>query len=331
MRYCNFVFFAAVLLSLAYSALGQVLPDQPEKNWLADYGIYREQFLYHDYNRYSQLDVMRLRNYLDRFGTEATSDDWSGNYAWGAPAETDFSILKINPAVGFAILSVYTCRPELRSINYGSIVEGPESIELVPVIPNGSPRKATKQTFVKVRWGGVRYLVELDSLASFAEKAVGIHVEPDDSNSRNYQKWTNFWVSGDFETPPAGLPIYPPSFKRYERKPIRSEVRWVAPRKLVKEISLGNTFYSAESSVYRISVRAGAREGVKRGMMFYLEPSNEEVFITQVGLNGSIGVLVRAIDENRQDYCLNDSASKFTCPSILKAMRLTTKIGDFMY
>ncbi len=123
----------------------------------------------------------------------------------------------------------------------------PDAVQIIPEFTENSPRKQTSVRYVKVKWNDRLYLVEESSLPAFAEKAVGIYVEPKDTSNENYQKWTNNWVKGDLEKPLTGLPEFPLSYKKFQRSPIEGKIISVGRRTIENEKTVGNTTFSDSS------------------------------------------------------------------------------------
>ena len=321
----------SIVLSLIISlqvCFGQATDEtQPTENWLKQYTNYNEQFLYHRFDRYSKDDVIKFRGKFDLLNTSKNKDDWDGIYSVGYGDEVGFSQLRLKSDAGFVSFYVYTCLPELRYINFGKIVKSSETVQLLPEFGENSPRKATSLTYVKIKWGDRHYLVEESSVPAFAEKIVGIYVEPEDTSNENYQKWNNYWVSGDFEKPLIGLPEFPVSYKKFQRAPIEAKIISVGKR-TVEEKTLGNTSYS-EAAFYTVTIDAGKNRSVKEGMKFDIAETEDELFITQVNQKTSIGLIHRDINDNKANLCRDENYNEVSCPKIKNSLKVKTPIGKF--
>ena len=305
---------------------------QIEENWLKEYDLYYEPFVLFRYDRYSREDVVKFREKLDLL-KDAKFDEWEGIYT------SDLTMIGTSQFhwkadVGFASLYVYSCQPELRYLNYGKIANSPDSIQVIPEYAANSPRKISNTVrYVKIKWNDRHYLVEESSVSAFAEKAVGIFVEPDDAENENFQKWTNYWVMGDLEKDLTGLPEFPANYKKFQRVPIETKIIAVGKRSIDKEIELGGELHTAESAVYPVTLDAGKTRGVKIGMRFFTA-DGDEIVITEVSPNRSNGVIVRVIDDedaDKSDLCFDDDGNKTACPQIKNSLKVTTKIGAFFF
>jgi len=316
-----------ILLMVSQLCLGQTVEDeQPTENWLKKYTGYNEQFLYHRFDRYSTDDVIRFREKLDLLNNSKNTDEWNGTYTVGTDDTVGFSQLRLKSDVGFASFYVYTCLPELRQINYGKIMQTDETIKLMPEFGKDSPRKSQLVTYVKVKWNNNRYLVEESSLSAFAEKAVGVYVEPKDVSSQDSFKWNNYLVSASDEDNLTGLPEFPASYNKFQRSPIEAKIVSIGAR-TVEEKTLGNASYS-ESAFYEVKVDAGENKKLKEGMIFEIPESESEVFIIKVNAKSSIGLIRRDIDENdKSDLCRNDEFNQIPCPTIKTPIKIKTIVG----
>jgi hypothetical protein len=300
---------------------------QPSENWLKHYTNYNEQFLYQRFDRYSKDDVIKFRAKFDLLNNSKNKDDWDGIYSTGYWDEVGFSQLRLKSDTGFVSFYVYTCLPELRYLNFGKIVKSPETIKLLPEFGDSSPRKVNSLTYVKIKWNDKYYLVEESAIPAFAEKIVGIYVELDNTSNKNYQKWNNYWVSGDSEKPLVGLPEFPASYKKFQRSPIQAKIISTGKRTM-EEKTLGNTSYS-EAAFYNVTIDAGKNIGVKAGMKFNISETEDELFIIQINQKTSIGLIHRCINDNKIDLCQDENFNEVTCPKIKNSLKVKTLIGKF--
>lgn len=107
-----------------------------------------------------------------------------------------------------------------------------------------------------------------------------------------------------------------------------------AARKIAKDVSLGNTYYSAESAVYSVVLDAGLSRGVKKDMIFQLPDSGDEIIITKVYPRSASGLIVRAINEKtRADHCISDrlEPKPIPCPEIKAGSAVSTVVGKFWF
>ena len=327
-------FFKIFLLSLIFVAASQISfaqniqeETQMPENWLGKYGVYFP-FLVERYDRYSKEDVAKFREKLDLL-QNAKFDEWEGIYLDDL-SQLAYSEFRWKSDTGFVNFYVYTCFPELRHLNYGKIINSPETIQTSPEFAGDSPRKQTAVKYVKVKWGERYYLVEESSLASFAEKAVGVYLESKETSDPNYQNWARYWVKGDLEKPLAGLPAFPASYKKFERLPIEARIISVGKRTVEQEKIIGDTHYY-NSAWYSVTIDAGKNRNVKIGMVFDIPELKNPLTITQVNSKTAVGLISRPIDENKNDECWNENFDKIPCLDIENEMKVKTQIGVFSW
>ncbi|HLM00923.1 MAG TPA: hypothetical protein VK400_07685 [Pyrinomonadaceae bacterium] len=309
-----------ILFAFVHICSGQSPEEtQPTENWLwKDYKIFPDSRLYHLYERYSKEDIVKFREKLDLLKNAQFADEWEGIYTVGYEETVGFSQFRWRNDVGFLSFHIYTCLPELRSINYGKIINTPDFIQLSPEYAENSPRRHAAAKYIKVKWGEHRFLVEESALPAFAEKAVGIFVNPDDPENENYHKWINHWVQGDFEKPYAGLPEFPEKYKKFQRLPIEAKI-----------IAVGKRAVEENAASYTVTINAGRNKGVKKGLHFDVPEIEQNLEITQVNDATAVGIIARSIDENENDQCFGDDFNKIICPKIKSGLKVKTQIGSF--
>lgn len=334
MKFQKIVLFLMILALSLQICLGQnINENQPEENWLKQYNIYNEQFLFHRYDRYSKEDIVKFRGKLDSLKDVEFSNEWEGNY-FSDTELLGYSSLIWNSNTGFINFYIYTCLPELRYLNYGKVINLPDSIQLFPEFAGNSPRKAIPIKYVKVKWNDRNYLVEESSLAAFAEKAVGIYVETNETSEDGFQSWSRYWVKGDLEKDLVGLPEFPANYKKFQRFPIEAKIISVGKRTIEEEKALGDkshTQYFSEAAWYVVTIDAGKDRDVKKGIWLSIPETEDELFITQVNEKTSIGLIHREIDDNKNDLCSDENFNAVSCPKVKTSLKVKTKIGHFWF
>lgn len=328
--------FLVILLSIASFPIcfGQETTEYVEgENWVQQYGIYQTPFIVFRYDRYSREDTVKFREKLDLLKDAKFSDEWEGSY-YSDQDQLGISAFRWDANIGFAHSYIYTCLPELRFINYGKVTVAPEFIQITPEFAIDSPRKSKPVKYVKVKWNERHYLVEESSLAAFAEKAVGIYVENEETSSENFQDWSNYWVSGDPEKELTGLPEYPQSYQKFRRLPIETEIISVGKRTIEEEKEFGDQSYTQffnNNAIYPVTIDAGKNKGVQTGMNFVIFETGETVYITQVHQNTAVGFVARSIDDLRNDACYDDDSNETTCPDLKTGYKVKTRVGKFWF
>lgn len=322
-----------ILLAFFQFSFGQNQDEvQPIDNWLREYNIYHEHFIYMRYDRYSKNDILKFREKLDLMKASKSTDEWEGVYGYDFPDEVGLSQLRLNSQTGYVTFYVYSCMPELRSIDYGKIVNSHDSIQLSSEFKNPS-KDSDSGIYIKVKWNDRYYLVEEKSLSAFAEKAVGIYAEPVDGQNENYQKWARYWVTGDLQKPLTGLPEFPKKYKELQRLPIEARITSIGKRTVEEKTFDTKDFYESfsESAWYPVKIDAGKIKGVKPGMKFYIPDIEDELFIIEVNEKSAIGLIRREIDDNKNDLCLDGDYKPIECPKLKTPLKIKTPIGRFWW
>ena len=321
--------FASLLVICAAATF--ISSQEPDLSWLRSHSAVPNEPLHARTDNYSLLELDQFRSLLDSLKSAPETTEWDGFYVSGGGSGVGFSSLRVRREVGYASLYIYTCTPELQNIDYGTIRETEDAVELVRLIPAGSPRKPETTKLIKVRWGESRFLVSEHVLGSFAEQAVGLFVIPDEGTSES-QEWWNFWEKGSFDEKLIGKPQFPARYRHLERSGVTANIIGVRPRIIKSEFNSPRTYYGGESAVYRVTISAGTKQGLKKGVAFKLIATSEELVITSVGRTTSQGVIVRAInDSSRADHCRNDESQVIKCPSISRGMKVATEVGNLLF
>ncbi len=300
------------------------------ENWMQEFYPYQSPTLTFRFDKYSREDLVKFREKLDLIKSAKSADEWNGIY------NNEFSELGVNLFIldskaGFVSFYLYTCYPELRTMNYGNVINTSDYVEILPEFSGNSPRKSLPERFVKVSWGERRYLVEESSLEAFAEKAVGIYIEPSNNEDEMLHKWSNYWISGDSEKELTGLPVLPVSYKKFERSPIETKIISVGKRTIETEKDVEDYQNTEEMAFYTVTIGAGKNKKVKEGMILFFGETQEEIIITKVNQNSAVGKISRSIDDNKNDYCEDNESNQIPCPKIKSSLKVKTRVGYLWY
>lgn len=273
-----------------------------------------------NYNSYSENDFANALVKLENLKSEdnASIGEWAGDYSPVYSGEVNAETLRWSPKVGFVYLNFYTCLPELRGLDYGSALATPNYILLT-----SQSSKLNGQTvkYLPVKWGERHYLIPEKEVAEFYRFVAGYGWKKDE-----YVTFDFLLKNDDIEKPLFGMPVFPRGYERFVKKPIEAEITKISRREIKTEQSYdGSPVYKSHTFV-RLNV--GTANGVKPGMTFNVVESEdyEKVELLQIGRNSSIGVLIRALDENKQETFKNWQTDEIkSYPSIAVGWKVSTR------
>lgn len=251
-----------------------------------------------NYQSYSESDFTNALAKLEAIKSENNNsvDEWAGDYS-AQSGEVNVIALRFSPQVGFVHLNFYTCLPEVRGLNYGSVTTTPNYILLTS---QTSKRNGQATKYLPVKWGERHYLVPESEVAQFYKFVAGYGWKEDE-----YVFFDFLLKNDDSEKPIFGMPVLPRGYERFIKKPIEATITNVLRTEIkAKQSYDGSPEYESHTFV-RLNV--GSANGVKRKMTLNVVDSEdyEKVEIVQVGRSSSVGVLVRSLDENKQETFKN--------------------------
>jgi len=273
-----------------------------------------------NYNSYSKSDFANALTKLENLKSEDSSlvDEWAGSYSPVYSGEVNVEDLKWSPKVGFVYLNFYTCLPELRGLDYGSVSATPDYILLTS---QSSKLNGQVKKYLRVKWGERHYLVPESEVAKFYRFVAGYGWKKDE-----YVVFDFLLKDDDSEKPITGMPVFPRGYERFVKKPIEATITQVVRREIKTEQSYdGSPSYESHTFV---RLNAGTADGVRRGMAFHVVESEdfEKVEVVQVGRNFSIGVLVRSLDENKHETFKNWQTDEIKAyPSVTVGWKVSTR------
>lgn len=273
-----------------------------------------------NYNSYSKSDFGHVLTKLENLKSEDNSlvDEWAGNYSPVYSGEVNVEALKLSPKVGFVYLNFYTCLPELRSLDYGNISATPDYVLLTS---QSSKLNGQVKKYLRVKWGERHYLVPENEVAEFYKFVAGYGWKQNE-----YVVFDFLMKNEDFEKPITGMPVFPAGYERFVKKPIEATITRVLRREIKTEQSYdGSPAYKSHTFI-RLNV--GTANGVKRGMTFNVAESEdyEKVELLQIGKNSSIGVLIRSLDENKQETLKNwQTNEEKSYPNVAVGWKVSTR------
>ena len=103
-----------------------------------------------NYSSYSESDFTNALAKLEAIESKNNStDEWAGDYSTRS-GEVNVLALRWSRQAGFVHLNFYTCLPELRSLNYGTVTATPDYILLTS---QNSQHNGKITKYLPVNWG----------------------------------------------------------------------------------------------------------------------------------------------------------------------------------
>lgn len=315
MRQVSFILIL-ILLFIGLHQTASVAQLNEHGRWKSD--LYYEPVEI-NYRSYSESDFTDALTQLEAIKLENnnSTDEWAGTYS--APSgEVNVIALRWSPQAGFVYLNFYTCLPELRGLDYGTVTATPSYVLLTSL---SSKRGGRVTKYLPVKWGERHYLVPESEVAQFYKFVAGYGWKEDE-----YVFFDFLLKNDDSEKPVAGMPVLPHGYERYVRKPVEATITEVIRREIKTAQSYdGSPAYESHTFV---RLDAGGADGVKRGMSLSVVGSedHETVEIVRVGRHSSVGVLVRSLDENRQETYKNHRTDEIKPhPPVSDGWQLSTR------
>lgn len=312
------------LLVTLSTALAQTNWDE---KWEHDEG----EAWYLDYQRYSKEDVKAAQARWKSIESEnngTREDEWAGNYSMHPGFDLSLENLRWSSQAGFVNIYVYTCQPELRYLNFGSVTVSPTTVQMLPEYPPKSGRATTQvKMYVKVKWGERHYLIEENRIAELCDTISGTGVYNEGELERG------FWLkSGDSEKPADGLPLLPPEYKHLFKKPVDAKV-----------IAVGESYVERDDevdcmtrTVTPVTLNVGSKRGVKAGIVFkVLTPKDVDygyIKVVKVSLNTSSALFIphgfEMCDESEAPPDEEQVKAEANEPTVAVGWKLTTRPDD---
>lgn len=309
----NFIF---TLFIVGFCQLASFAQLNEDGRWKSD--LYYEPAQL-NYQSYSESDFANALTKLKVIKSENSSsvDEWAGDYS-AQSGEVNIIALRFSQQAGFVHLNFYTCLPELRGLNYGTVTGTPDYILLTS---QTSQRNGKATKYLPVKWGERHYLVPESEVAQFYKFVAGYGWKKDE-----YVFFDFLLKNDDAEKPIVGMPVFPRGYEQFVKKPIEATITEVLRREIKTEQSYdGSPAYESHTFV---KLNVGSINGVKRGTTLNVLESEdyEKVDIVQVGKRSSIGVVVRSLDENKQETFKNYRTNEIkTYPKVSVGWQLSTR------
>jgi hypothetical protein len=157
-------------------------------------------------------------------------DEWAGDYRSG---DLHGNFLRWAPS-GFVVMSVFTCEANVTNVEYGSVSASASFIEFHPdsrsIKQQGKANKHSHGSgslsitrYIPIKWGPNHYLVPENQVAAFGEYLAGLGRFGGGRN-QEYVELDYYWKLDDSSAALTGLPIFPPGYRQFMRKPITAMI-----------------------------------------------------------------------------------------------------------
>lgn len=261
-----------------------------------------------DFSKQELDTAIGLWNKIENDNRTGNSREWTGYYFKGDVIHS--TVLRWSPEAGFIMVEVDNCAATLMGLAYGKVIVSPELLEFIFEYHKASashshtkahrPAPAIKK-FIPVRWGSAEYLIDEVQIADFGDYVGGFgrynHRFPEVGGIDFFARRITQPQNNVEE-----LPQVPSIYKRFIKKPIDAEIKVVGVPEIRRVRDYDDTW--AYQSHTPVAINVGSLNGVKRGMNFRVLSSDqaEVVTIIRVSKHSSEGVIVRSLDENKQEY-----------------------------
>lgn len=271
------------------------------------------------YRSYSESDFANVLARLEAIKSDngGSMVEWAGDYS---AQSGEVNVLKFlwSSQSGFVLLNFYTCLPELRGLDFGTVTATPDYILLTS---QASRRNGWSARYLPVKWGERHYLVSENRVAEFYNFVAGYGWKKD-----QYVFFDFLVRKDDLRKPINGMPIFPHGYERFVKKPIEASITKILRREIKMEQGYDGLPIFDSHTLVRLNV--GRVDGIKRGMRLNVVDSEdlEAVEILKVGNRSSTGVLVRSLDENKQETFTNYRTDEIKpLPEVSVGWQLTTR------
>lgn len=295
-NFCRYLALCLVIVSLQVMSFAQL---NEQGYWKSDL-YYEDSFV--NYKYYSEIYFKNALEKLKKAKLEnqESIDEWTGDYLTD-DINLSASALRWSPKEGFVYVGFYTCIPELRFLNYGSVKVSEKSILMNSEIGKNF---YWGNKFLRVKWGERHYLISEGQIADFYNLVAGYGWKENGESSEHF-----LLKKGDKDKRVTGMPVFPRGYEKFVRKPIEGKITEIIRREVnSKKYDNGNISYKSRTFV---EINVGKIQGLRRDLYLYLIDSEDDevIEIKRIGRNSSIGVIERTLDDNKRetytDYKIN--------------------------
>jgi hypothetical protein len=264
--------------------------------------------------------------------SKSAANEFAGAYVQYGAMRTSY--FRWAPGAGFVYAYVYE-NFSVIDFSYGKVAVTPSGIAVIAEReqttrePLGR-RRATPRRLVTAAWGGSNYLIPVGEMRDFGNYVAGLG-QYNDFNGPCCE-FAPFLVAARRASPaaPPGRPAVPAQYAWLMKEPIEAKIEQVGRGRVVKGYGVEGAFYGEwypEASLTTVRIGAGARQRVRRGLLFRLldtPDAGQFLKITKVGRASSAGVIIRGADDGRE-YCFDANYDKRACAPVPVGSRVTTR------
>lgn len=291
----------------------------------------------HAYTKKEAAEFQKRWKQMEAENGLPSENEWAGDYTVDDGVGTRLTVLRWSPKTGFVFASVYTCLPNVTSLNYGRVIASASLIELRPEVTakRAESRSAhaahsgppMKRRFVPAKWGERHYLVQENRIKDFYDFVAGVGA---------YRPGAHFFIveegfllkSSDADKAVEGMPVLPPGYERYVKKPVDASVVAVGKSYIRRVRDSENPWWNELVTPVKLDV--GSVHGVRRGMAFNVlslgeNDQGEIVKVTRARRHTSSGVIVRSVKKKPGEKVNEwDDGKEIAYPKINVGWRLST-------
>lgn len=269
------------------------------ERWQVDLNVFSKQELDTVIDRWKRIET-------DNQNTK--SHKWAGGYFSGG--DTHGTYMRWSQETGFIMAHVDKCAARLMGLSYGKIVISPASVDFVFQYHKSSSTHGDTKShkaaptitkFIPIKWSNDQYLIQENEMVDFGDYVAGLGKYNQEYAGMHGIEFFARSISearSNYEESPQAPTVY----GHFIKKPIDAEIKAVGVSRLRRLRGHdGSWEYERQTPV---SINVGILNGVKRGMLFWVLSSDEgeSVKIIRVGRYASEGIIVRWVDENKQEY-----------------------------
>jgi hypothetical protein len=255
--------------------------------------------------------------------------------SYGTGSETHRSVLRWAPSTGYVLVHIDLCAATVTGFSYGSVRFTSTTLQLIPEAQfaedmhhrHGS-RRVKPTEFLFVKWRNVLYLTTQNDIRNFLDSLAGL------GKYNEHHLWdigpAAYSRGGEKSGTADDLPIVPPGYESFVRRPINLTIKGVGRRVVRRFRDEYDTELHYESRT-TVTIDGGRLDGVRPGMRFHVIDSGEsdEVVVRSVGPHSSRAEVIRWVEPDTSVH-FSRWADYERYPRIQVGWKLTTSIHKYL-